>query len=124
MWPRNGNPRGSRRAGPGGSAVPARVIANFLRPDPSMGPAKDGGRPPGTSRTRPGLRGMKTTAALLHDIRWRHALPWLHCDPRMYQIATLGSLIVYGLGWLGFDLPLTHAATIHVPCVRAQPAPP
>jgi len=25
-------------------------------------------------------------------------------DPRLYQIAVLGSLLVYGMGWLGFDI--------------------
>ncbi len=33
-------------------------------------------------------------------------------DPRLYQIATLGGLLVYGLGWLGFDLPASHAVAI------------
>ena len=25
-------------------------------------------------------------------------------DPRLYQIATLASLLVYGMGWLDFDV--------------------
>jgi hypothetical protein len=28
----------------------------------------------------------------------------LSCDPRHYQIAVLASLLMYGLGWLGFDV--------------------
>jgi len=40
---------------------------------------------------------------------WR----WLRADPRHGQILTLGSLLVYGLGWLGFDLgPAQVAVTI------------
>lgn len=29
---------------------------------------------------------------------------WLPSDPRYYQIACLGSLLVYGINWLGFDV--------------------
>ncbi len=29
-------------------------------------------------------------------------------DPRLYQIASLGSLLAYGLTWLQFDVPLHH----------------
>jgi Na+-transporting NADH:ubiquinone oxidoreductase subunit NqrB len=31
-------------------------------------------------------------------------------DPRLYQIAVLGSLLVYGIGWLDFEVGLTQAA--------------
>jgi hypothetical protein len=33
-------------------------------------------------------------------------------DPRVYQIVTLAGLLAYGLGWLGFDLPASHAVAI------------
>jgi enediyne biosynthesis protein E5 len=33
-------------------------------------------------------------------------------DPRLYQIATLASLLVYGLVWLRFDIRPSHAAVI------------
>jgi Na+-translocating ferredoxin:NAD+ oxidoreductase RnfD subunit len=38
------------------------------------------------------------------------AWQWLKADPRHGQIATLASLLVYGLGWLDFDLTLLQAA--------------
>ena len=28
----------------------------------------------------------------------------LRSDPRYYQIAALSSLLIYGVGWLGFDI--------------------
>ena len=31
-------------------------------------------------------------------------------DPRLYQIATLASLLVYGLIWLDFDITPARAA--------------
>ena len=37
---------------------------------------------------------------------WR----WLRADPRHGQIATLATLLTYGLIWLDFDLPLAQAA--------------
>ena len=38
---------------------------------------------------------------------------WLRSDPRHGQILTLGSLLFYGLGWLGFDLgPAQVALTL------------
>ena len=33
-------------------------------------------------------------------------------DPRLYQIATLGSLLVYGLIWLDFDITPARAAVM------------
>ena len=33
-------------------------------------------------------------------------------DPRIYQIATLGCLLAYGIGWLGFDVEPRTAAII------------
>jgi Na+-transporting NADH:ubiquinone oxidoreductase subunit NqrB len=33
-------------------------------------------------------------------------------DPRLYQIGVLGSLLVYGMGWLGFDISPARAALI------------
>src|SRR4030095_3760497 len=32
------------------------------------------------------------------------------CDPRLYQIASLGTLLAYGLLWLHFDVPLLQIA--------------
>ncbi len=31
-------------------------------------------------------------------------------DPRLYQIASLGTLLFYGLGWLHFDIPIPQIA--------------
>src|SRR5688572_1633607 len=33
-------------------------------------------------------------------------------DPRLYQIATLSSLLVYGMGWLEFDITPARAALL------------
>ena len=33
-------------------------------------------------------------------------------DPRLYQIGTLAALLVYGIGWLGFDITPLRAALI------------
>ena len=33
-------------------------------------------------------------------------------DPRIYQIAVLGSLLVYGMGWLGFDISLDRVVLL------------
>src|SRR5262245_10474266 len=33
-------------------------------------------------------------------------------DPRLYQIAVLGLLLVYGIGWLDFDVGLEQAVAI------------
>src|SRR5215212_4054702 len=30
-------------------------------------------------------------------------------DPRLYQIGTLASLLVYGIGWLDFDITVSRA---------------
>jgi len=38
----------------------------------------------------------------------------------VYQIATLGSLLVYGVGWLGFDLPASHAVAILITVLLTQ----
>src|SRR5262245_17442501 len=48
------------------------------------------------------------------------AVRWLHWDPRVYQITTLGSLLVYGVGWLGFDLPVAHAVGILITVLLTQ----
>src|SRR5262245_3988117 len=52
--------------------------------------------------------------------RWQLARVWRHWDPRLYQIATLGSLVVYGVGWLGFDVPISHAVAILVTVLLTQ----
>lgn len=46
------------------------------------------------------------------DDRREKATAGRRWDPRLYQIATLGGLLVYGLGWLGFDLPASHVVAI------------
>lgn len=33
-------------------------------------------------------------------------------DPRLYQIAMLASLLVYGMGWLGFDITIPRASLL------------
>ena len=33
-------------------------------------------------------------------------------DPRLYQIAVLSSLLVYGMGWLGFDITVGRACLL------------
>ena len=52
--------------------------------------------------------------------RWQLAGLWRHWDPRLYQIATLGSLLVYGVGWLGFDVPISHAVAILITVLLTQ----
>src|SRR5436309_3939146 len=47
---------------------------------------------------------------------------WRRVDPRLYQIATLGGLLVYGLGWLEFDLPAGHAIAILATVLVVQAA--
>ena len=42
-------------------------------------------------------------------------------DPRLYQIATLASLLVYGMGWLDFDITVARAALL-LPTVLATQA--
>src|SRR5215469_10036068 len=59
----------------------------------------------------PGLRGMTIMPAPAPEAdgpanrerRW---------DPRLYQIAVLSGLLVYGLGWLEFDISLPRVVTI------------
>ncbi len=41
-------------------------------------------------------------------------------DPRIYQIAVLGSLLVYGMGWLGFDITLDRVALLLSTVVGTQ----
>jgi enediyne biosynthesis protein E5 len=36
----------------------------------------------------------------------------LWADPRVYQIGTLAGLLIYGMGWLEFDVTLTRAALL------------
>lgn len=68
----------------------------------------------------PGLRGMNTSSARLIGSRWQSTALWRHWDPRLYQIATLGSLLVYGVGYLEFDLPLSHAVAILITVLLTQ----
>jgi Na+-transporting NADH:ubiquinone oxidoreductase subunit NqrB len=41
-------------------------------------------------------------------------------DPRRYQIATLAGLLVYGMGWLGFDVEPSRAALILTTALATQ----
>ena len=41
-------------------------------------------------------------------------------DPRLYQIAVLGSLLVYGMGWLGFDITLDRVALLLSTVIATQ----
>ncbi|RPH56886.1 MAG: hypothetical protein EHM89_14750, partial [Acidobacteria bacterium] len=41
-------------------------------------------------------------------------------DPRHYQIAVLVSLLVYGIGWLDFEISLARAALILSSVLVAQ----
>ena len=40
------------------------------------------------------------------------ATPWRRFDPRFYQIAVLSGLLIYGLGWLHFDITPDRAALL------------
>src|SRR5437016_9141431 len=40
------------------------------------------------------------------------ATPWRRLDPRYYQIAVLSGLLIYGLGWLHFDITPGRAALL------------
>lgn len=40
------------------------------------------------------------------------ATPWRRLDPRFYQIAVLSGLLIYGLGWLHFDITPDRAALL------------
>jgi hypothetical protein len=50
----------------------------------------------------------------------RRSLTLFAADPRHGQIATLASLLVYGLGWLQFDLSLPQVAVTLAAAVGAQ----
>ena len=43
-------------------------------------------------------------------------------DPRLYQIATLASLLVYGIGWLDFDIAPGRAALLLATVLATQAA--
>src|SRR5215471_10307500 len=43
-------------------------------------------------------------------------------DPRLYQIATLATLLVYGMGWLEFDITPVRAALILATALATQKA--
>lgn len=43
-------------------------------------------------------------------------------DPRLYQIATLASLLVYGMGWLAFDITISRAALLLATVLATQAA--
>jgi Na+-transporting NADH:ubiquinone oxidoreductase subunit NqrB len=47
---------------------------------------------------------------------WR----WLRADPRHGQIATLATLLTYGIVWLDFDVPLAQAAVTITAALTAQ----
>ena len=41
-------------------------------------------------------------------------------DPRLYQIATLASLLVYGIGWLDFDITISRVALLLATVLATQ----
>src|SRR6185369_16069541 len=41
-------------------------------------------------------------------------------DPRLYQIAVLASLLVYGIGWLQFDITPARAALLLAAALATQ----
>jgi Na+-transporting NADH:ubiquinone oxidoreductase subunit NqrB len=41
-------------------------------------------------------------------------------DPRLYQIATLASLLVYGMGWLDFDITVPRASLLLLTVLATQ----
>jgi Na+-transporting NADH:ubiquinone oxidoreductase subunit NqrB len=43
-------------------------------------------------------------------------------DPRLYQIGTLASLLVYGMGWLDFDITVARAALLLATVLATQAA--
>ena len=43
-------------------------------------------------------------------------------DPRLYQIATLASLLVYGMGWLDFDISPARASLLLLTALATQAA--
>ena len=45
---------------------------------------------------------------------------WRPNDPRLYQIATLASLLVYGVVWLDFDLTVGRAAVLLITVLVTQ----
>jgi len=45
---------------------------------------------------------------------------WPGWDPRLYQIATLGGLLAYGVLWLRLDVEPTTAAVILATALAAQ----
>src|SRR5947207_13386677 len=74
--------------------APDRIALLYRSREPTPSTARSG-----TSLLRPGLRGMTTTRALDHaEGRREKASPGRRWDPRVYQIATLGGLLLYGLG--------------------------
>src|SRR5206468_4608255 len=41
-------------------------------------------------------------------------------DPRLYQIATLASLLTYGIGWLDFDITVARAVVLLATVLATQ----
>ena len=41
-------------------------------------------------------------------------------DPRLYQIAVLSALLVYGVGWLHFDVPVARIGLTVIACLGTQ----
>src|SRR5262245_12710821 len=41
-------------------------------------------------------------------------------DPRLYQIGTLATLLVYGMGWLGFDITLLRVILLLATALATQ----
>ena len=46
--------------------------------------------------------------------------PAVRRDPRLYQISVLGCLLVYGVGWLGFDVSMHQVGFTLATCLATQ----
>src|SRR5262245_52214109 len=68
-----------------------------------------GAAPPAVARSRSGEPARAAWTRIAPGRRFR-ALA--RTDPRHFQIAVLGSLLIYGIGWLGFDVTAGRALAI------------
>src|SRR5436853_7729742 len=66
----------------------------------------------GESRTRPARHGARSP--------WDDFCPGLLGDPRLYQIATLASLLAYGLFFLTFDITLVRVIVLLATVIVTQ----
>ena len=47
-------------------------------------------------------------------------MSWFRADPRVYQIGTLSSLLIYGMGWLEFDITLPRVGLLLATVLATQ----